>query len=280
MIKLIVCDMDGTLLNQEKRMPKKMPELLAQLHEEGVIFVAGSGRQYASLRNLFSFHKDHMYFISDNGCMVVRGKDDYVLSSYTMDKEDVMEMVKVSRVLPHTHIVLSGKKKAYYDMDEALFQEHVVQYYPNCERVKDITKVDDEIIKVAILNLNGTKEFVYPYVKQFDDTYLVCVSAHEWLDIMPNGVHKGNGVKVLQEQLQISKMETMVFGDFMNDYEMLQEAHFSFAMKNGLDKVKEISNYVTTYTNDEEGVYQEICMWREDEWKKVKEVQEQFYKGV
>lgn len=280
MIKLIVCDMDGTLLNKEKRMPNKMPELLSQLQEDGVIFVAGSGRQYASLCKLFSFHKDHMYFISDNGCMVVRGKDDYIISSHIMNKKDVMEIVKVSRRLPHTHIVLSGKNKAYYDMEEKLFQEHVVQYYPNSERVEDITQVADDIIKVAILNLNGTKEFVYPHVKQFDDEYLVCVSAFEWLDIMPNGVHKGNGVKVLQEQLQISKMETMVFGDFMNDYEMLQEAYFSFAMKNGLDKVKEISNFVTTYTNDEEGVYQEICIWKENGWEKVKEIQKKIYKGI
>lgn len=275
MIKLIVCDMDGTLLNKQKQMPVLMKELLAQLHEEGVMFVAGSGRQYASLRELFSFHKEHMYFISDNGCMVVRGKDDQIISCHTLDKQDVYDMVDIARKQKDTHIVLSGKKKAYYEMEDAIFHEHVAQYYPNSERVEDVTQVDDDIIKVALLNLHGTKEFVYDDYQAFMNTYMVCVSAFEWLDIMPMHVHKGNGVKVLQEQLGISKMETMVFGDFMNDYEMLQEAVFSFAMKNGLKKVQEVSRFITTYTNDEEGVYHEICKWREDGWRRVKEIQKQ-----
>ena len=64
---------------------------------------------------------------------------------------------------------------------------------------------------------------------------------------MRKGVHKGIGVRKLQEYLGISKEETMIFGDFMNDYEMLQEAHFSVAMKNALPQIKAICREETEY---------------------------------
>ena len=47
MIKLIACDMDGTLLDSQKRLPPELPEVIAQLREKGVIFCVASGRQYA-----------------------------------------------------------------------------------------------------------------------------------------------------------------------------------------------------------------------------------------
>ena len=57
MIKLIDCDVDGTLLDSQKRLPPELPEVIAQLREKGVIFCVASGRQYASLRRDFD-HAD------------------------------------------------------------------------------------------------------------------------------------------------------------------------------------------------------------------------------
>ena len=50
----------------------------------------------------------------------------------------------------------------------------------------------------------------------------------------------------------------MAFGDFMNDYQLLQEATYSYAMKNALPQIKQIANYETKYTNEEDGVIQTI----------------------
>ena len=60
MIKLIACDMDGTLLDSQKRLPPELPEVIAQLREKGVIFCVASGRQYASLRRDFEAYADDL----------------------------------------------------------------------------------------------------------------------------------------------------------------------------------------------------------------------------
>lgn len=46
MIKLIACDMDGTLLTSDKKLPKDLFSVLEQLRERGILFAVASGRQY------------------------------------------------------------------------------------------------------------------------------------------------------------------------------------------------------------------------------------------
>ena len=72
MIKLIACDMDGTLLDSAKRLPAELPEVIAKLKEKGVLFCVASGRQYASLRRDFDAYADDMLFICENGALVMQ----------------------------------------------------------------------------------------------------------------------------------------------------------------------------------------------------------------
>lgn len=72
MIKLIACDMDGTLLDSQKRLPPELPEVIAQLREKGVIFCVASGRQYASLRRDFEAYADDLLFLCENGALVMQ----------------------------------------------------------------------------------------------------------------------------------------------------------------------------------------------------------------
>lgn len=73
------------------------------------------------------------------------------------------------------------------------------------------------------------------------------------MDISHPNANKGFALKIVQESLGISKEETMAFGDFNNDLEMLSEASFSFAMKNAHPNVKKVAKFETG-SNDDEGV--------------------------
>ena len=65
MIRLIVTDMDGTLLHDDKSMPDGTFALIDALHARGIHFAAASGRQYASLRDNFKEHATYMHFIAE-----------------------------------------------------------------------------------------------------------------------------------------------------------------------------------------------------------------------
>ena len=78
MIKLIISDMDGTLLNSRHELPKDFMSVFEQLQQRGIYFCAASGRQYLSLLQFFAPVKDRMAFISENGAFVnVNGKEVY-----------------------------------------------------------------------------------------------------------------------------------------------------------------------------------------------------------
>ena len=85
-----------------------------------------------------------------------------------------------------------------------------------------------------------------------DDVYAV-VTGPEWIDIMNRSVNKGNALKLIQKRFGISAEECMGFGDLMNDYEMLENCEYSFAMENACDGIKRVARFHTT-SNDEDGV--------------------------
>ena len=82
---------------------------------------------------------------------------------------------------------------------------------------------------------------------------LIKTSSKNWLDISDQQATKGNALIKIQKLLNISREETLVFGDYHNDIEMLKEADFSFSMKNAHKDITRIANY-TTESNDHFGV--------------------------
>jgi hypothetical protein len=109
------------------------------------------------------------------------------------------------------------------------------------------------IFKIAVYHFDSSEAYIYPIVKHLNDEILLKISGKHWLDISDEKANKGNALKEIQKLLNISKKQTMVFGDYHNDIEMMQEADFSFAMKNAHEDIKKIANF-TTESNDDFGV--------------------------
>lgn len=98
-------------------------------------------------------------------------------------------------------------------------------------------------MKITICDLTGAEENSYPYVKKYSENFKVAVSGFVWIDITNKNSDKGTGLKVLQEKLGISKDETIVFGDYLNDYELMQQGEYSFAMENAHPELKKIAKF-------------------------------------
>ena len=83
------------------------------------------------------------------------------------------------------------------------------------------------------------------------------ISGDMWMDCMAIGVSKGQAIKILQESLEIKPEETMVFGDFYNDSQMLLQAKYSFVMENANEDMKPFGNFIAP-SNDDDGVMRMI----------------------
>ena len=248
-VRLVVSDMDGTLLNSEGQVSDTFITLFKELKEENIQFIAASGRQYYSIVDkLKEIHAD-IIVIAENGGFAKRNDEELMTVSLPLDK--TREMIKLMRDIDDAHIVLCGKKQAYVDSDNEKFLNIFNEYYHKYQIVDDITTIDDdEFFKIAVYSFGGSEQTTYPVVSHLENEVKVKVSGENWLDISSTKADKGNALKHIQEMLGVHSDETMVFGDYNNDLEMLELAHFSYAMANAHPNVTEAANYTTKSNND------------------------------
>ncbi|MDZ4992581.1 Cof-type HAD-IIB family hydrolase [Clostridium perfringens] len=254
-IRFIASDMDGTLLNSNKELSKDFYNVFNELKKRDILFAAASGRQYYNLINKFSDIKEEMLFISENGTFVVYKGKEIVVNE--LDREIANELIRVGKTVENAHVVLCGKKSAYVDCDDEKFLVEVRKYYDRFEIVEDLEKVEDTILKVTMCDFEGAENNSLSYFDKYKDKLQVTVAAYLWLDIMANGVNKGAAIRKIQDLLDIKFEETMVFGDYLNDLEMMDSAYHSYAMENAHEKLKKVSRFIAK-SNDEDGVMHQI----------------------
>ena len=90
--------------------------------------------------------------------------------------------------------------------------------------------------------------------EEIGERCVIFTSKPYFLEVMPKNTGKGEALMWLAEHLGIPQSETLAFGDAMNDESMIRLAGTSVAMKNGDQTIKNIADYISEYTNDEDGV--------------------------
>nr|WP_086940840.1 Cof-type HAD-IIB family hydrolase [Thaumasiovibrio occultus] len=251
-IKFIATDMDGTLLNHQGQLSPEFYELFPLFAQNDIIFAAASGRQYYQLAELFAPVRDEMMFIAENGTFVMyKGEEVY---SCTLDREATHNIIAEARQIDGAFIVLCGKKSAYIETRDPDAYKEIKKYYHRCEIVDDLLAVEDEFIKLAILHFGGALEYLQPPMKaKFGKDYQVVGGSPVWLDVMNMQASKGAAIEHLQQTLGFSFEQTMSFGDYFNDVEMLQASYHSYAMENAHEEVKTHARFRAP-SNDENGV--------------------------
>ncbi|GGA66161.1 haloacid dehalogenase [Pseudoclavibacter endophyticus] len=255
-VRLVAVDMDGTLLDGDGELPDGLWEVLEALRARGIAFAPASGRQYAALRDHFDRVSDGMVFLAENGSYVVR--DGRELASRTIEPGTAAEAVRLAREVGEAHadcgVVLCGKRSAYVERTDDRFLEAAMPYYLELARVPDLLAHDgplahDEIVKVAVFELHDAEPNVLPAMQRLGGAQVVLSSRH-WVDIMVAGTNKGAALRQLRDELGITRDQTMAFGDFRNDLEMLAEARFSVAMAGAHPDVVRAASYLAPPNTD------------------------------
>ena len=251
-VKLVVSDMDGTLLNSKGEVSKNFINIFHQLQEHNIHFVAASGRQYHSITHKLHDIKDRITIIAENGGITKQGNKELLITE--LPTKNINSLIPLIREIDDAYTVLCGKNSAYIETKNEAFISMFNEYYNEYTIVDDLTKVNTDVfLKVAVYSFTGSEKNIYPYVKHLENELQVKVSGSNWLDVSHQNANKGYALKHLQKSLGISKAETLVFGDYNNDLEMLEMADFSFAMDNAHPNVIKTANYKTK-SNDEQGV--------------------------
>ncbi len=243
--------MDGTLLNSNHQVSNRFFELFEQLKERGILFAAASGRQYNSIVDKLQPIKDDIIVIAENGGFAMQREKELVSTPLPMEHKN--RILDALENIADIHPVLCGKRKAHLLARSPEFAEKLREYYTEYELLDDLRTFEGEILKIAIYHFESSEKYIYPAVKHLEGELKVKVSGANWVDISSPNAHKGFALQKVQAQHNISPQETMVFGDYNNDLEMLALADFSFAMANAHPNVMKAANYRTA-SNDDFGV--------------------------
>ena len=252
MIKLVAADMDGTLLNSRKELP---PDFEAWVTSHPQIRTAiASGRQYYTLYDNFSpAMRDKLLYIAENGALVFeRGE---VLYRNVMAPEDILQTLRVAERLPGVYPILCGANAARMVHAPENVEREARMYYHHLEYPETLESVleADDFVKIALyIDEYKAAETVSAF-QGLEPRLHPVVSGPDWIDVANASVSKGAALRSVQERYGLSPDECMAFGDYMNDYALLQSCGESYAMANACEELKAVAKHMAA-SNDEDGV--------------------------
>ncbi|MBR3249661.1 MAG: HAD family phosphatase [Clostridia bacterium] len=279
MYKLVVVDLDGTLLNSYGVVTENTKKIIKETINNGTDVVIASGRSVMDyMKNISKEIGSQNYFIAGNGAIVYDIKNDKTIYKKYLNKNKVLEIIKECEknsiyyniYTKNAIITKSLNYNTLYYHKENLKKEedkrtviNIVEnpykYVENSD--EDFLKIaicdNDEIIfnsiikkikKIKNIEILETEHMASKKIKQ--GTQEISVE-YFYTEITRAGVDKWETILFLTETMGIKPEEVIAIGDNINDYKMIQNAGIGVAMGESMPKVKEIADYVTEDNNNE-----------------------------
>lgn len=253
MIKLIGIDLDGTVLNSEKRITEKNTEVFAQCRKKGIHIVPVTGRPYSGV---YDEYKDAMkcdYTITTNGAAVTEVKTDRRIISHTMSDKTCFSIMDILKEFDCYYGVFCDGY-GYLTKENLEHELNKFKNTPLYDYVKKTRRVSDDRYNLlserkecdniyVIAEDTCIRERICDTIKNVDN---ICFTCSDYNDVEIGGnCSKGSTLIELAKKLGVKRSEVMAIGDSGNDYNMLKSAGLSVAMENAGNSIKEISDYVT-----------------------------------
>lgn len=265
--KLICVDMDGTVLDDDKKISEENISAMKRASEAGVKIAICTGRLFASALAYSDMLGIKAPLIASNGGYIREKDNDNVIYECYLKNEDakdiytIVEKYDVTMFFNTYNTVISNKKfeenYTYNKFNEELPEEKRVKLLQPNSMEEFLSKNTGEILKCICVEKDIDKLTLLRHeidkLNRFD-----VVSSNKFnFEVMPKGVTKGRAVEMLANFYGISREEIICIGDNENDLSMIEYAGLGIAMGNAEDKVKLVAGYVTD-TNNNSGVAKAI----------------------
>lgn len=234
MIRLIVSDIDGTLLPYGAReISPRAFDLIDGLRAKGILFCPASGRQYHSLRGLFAPVADEVAYLCENGGMLYGpGKEESapVLGKTPMGQADAVALAQEILSRPDCEVVVSGANRSYVSARNREFIRWLEKGTGNLiTPVEHMSQVPEEIVKVAAFHNGDLSALQRELGPRWGERFSMAVAGAQWLDFTL--ADKGKGLAGLCAALGVAMEQTAAFGDNWNDLAMLERAGRPYLME-------------------------------------------------
>lgn len=243
-LKLIACDLDGTLLlNGAQSLREDTCDLIQGLLDRGILFFAASGRQYTNLQRLFWPVREKIGYLCENGCVsLYQGRQ---LHKEFMDCELGRELIRAVQETEGAEVLVSGVMESYVQPKDMRYYYHMRDVVKNdVTLVPDILHTEEEYMKISVYEEGGLKDEAY-WQERFGSRCTVVTGGNDWLDMMPLHVNKATALTQILAELGTAPEECMAIGDNDNDREMLQMVGFPVAVRSAKEQIRAMAKYET-----------------------------------
>ncbi|MBI2419847.1 MAG: HAD family hydrolase [Ignavibacteriales bacterium] len=260
-LKLILFDLDGTLLDDYGEVGKETIRLVSELSNMGVTFTFASGRLHSALTQYADLLKITAPIISLDGAFIKSHPDNTIIS------ETYIPNKKVAKTVAYGEMFLL--KYALCHADAIYFTEHneiipdlmdkfgakfveVDSYKGLFDHTLEILFISDYKDKLRFVR----KKLSFPYTLGLITSYSKSITNEGlyFLEVRKKGSTKASGLQNLLKYLRISIKDTAVLGDWYNDISLFQTDAVKVAVENAVGDIKDHADIITKRSNNEDGV--------------------------
>jgi Cof subfamily protein (haloacid dehalogenase superfamily) len=249
--KMLVLDMDDTLLTDDHKISDENKEMLSKAQELGVYVVLASGRPTPAMTAYAKeLQLDNSFMISYNGAVITDLKEDKIIFEQTLSQEQIHELYDYS-LKSKTHIItyVDGKIVSETDSEYIEVERTITGLIHN-----KVTSFKDEVrssaIKCILLEEPNYLKQVEIDLKAAMPHLSVCMSKPFFLEVAQNGIDKGASIKFLAEKLNILQSEIIAVGNAGNDLTMIEYAGLGVWVDNVDPELRDKGDVIVASNND------------------------------
>lgn len=272
MFKAVCLDLDGTLLDDDKKISDRCFLLLDNLIENGIEVIIATGRHFYMVSDFLKPLKRDIMVCANNGAMSRFKESNKLVNVEYVSNSKFLEIYNKALecgMNPYIYVdsFVDGYHLAIKDGQpkKSHFEENIVDKKIAVDSVRYFSQIDvkslETVLCIAFLDQKERIDEFYEYFKDEEDLvknmYFV-PNGKKVLEFQSKKADKWIAITNYLKSKNISLSEVVSFGDEFNDKSMVKNSGMGFAMKNGIEELKSLTNNITEFTNNEDGVYFEL----------------------
>ncbi len=250
-IKMVVTDLDGTLLNNNHNISDYSKEVLQSLEKNGIEIVIATGRHFWGMKHYKDFLENNNDSIVFNGAVVANNDGNFLYYRPIDDStsRDVIEIAKKYNVSMHFY-----HRDKYIALDDDDYSREYTKKVNIKNIIYGIDSLDSfEFTKMIFMGDRNLLEKLQIEIRESVKVH-TCFSQTNYLEILSTNVNKFTALEYICNKKNISFENIISFGDNYNDIELLSNVGIGVAIYNACEDVKKCAKYTTSFNNDEDGV--------------------------
>ncbi|MEG1847074.1 MAG: HAD family hydrolase [Lachnospiraceae bacterium] len=240
MIKLIVSDLDGTLLPAgHKELDAEIISMIRQLKEKGILFAVASGRSYQELKRFFAPVSYDIIYICENGALIMYHEE--IQYQKTIPYQSGIDCIREIKEHTEYEWLAAGLHTCYIASEKQEYLSYLSKNNLHPMHVRALRDIPEAFLRISVYHDHRKEEIqAEPFVKRWQETLHASYWGDTWLDFTRCGIHKGEALKAVKQRFLTPSDEVLAFGDQDNDKELLDTADYGYWVK----EENEVKNYI------------------------------------